>query len=324
MTDGRPDLTVVIVTHNGRELALATLRSARANSGDLAVEWIVADSGSSDGTPDAVEREWPDVRVIRCANLGFAHGNNAALVHARGRHVLLMNPDVEIRRGTLAELVAALDERPGVGAASVIQRGTDGVLLPSIRRFPSPGRDLGEALFAARWPALRGVQELDLDFGRYRAERSADWLSGAFLIARREAIEEVGQLDERFFLYSEEIDWCYRLREAGWEIRHLPVMEIIHHCGPSEAPQLVAELSHSRVLFAQKHYGRGRASLIRMALTLKHLLRLILLAVPAAIRPSLRERLHAQVLGLAVTAGGRRPPLSEAARALPTPAGGRP
>jgi N-acetylglucosaminyl-diphospho-decaprenol L-rhamnosyltransferase len=262
------------------------------------------------------------VRVIRCANLGFAHGNNAALAYARGRFVLLLNPDVEVRRGSLDELVAALDARPGVGAASVIQRGTDGELLPSIRRFPTPGRDLGEALFAARWPALRAVQELDVDFDRYSEERSADWLSGAFLIVRSKAIEEVGRLDERFFLYSEEIDWCYRLRRAGWDIRHLPVMEVTHHCGPSEAPQLVAELSHSRVLFAQKHYGPARATMIRLALTFKHLVRLLLLALPAVLRPSLRKRLRAQLFGLAVIAGRRRPPLSEAARASLTPAEG--
>jgi GT2 family glycosyltransferase len=308
-----PDLSVAVVTHNGRDLALATLRSARANAGPIAVEWLVADSGSSDGTPEAIERQLPDVRVIRCRNLGFAHGNNVALRSARGRYVLLLNPDVEIGQGTLAQLVAALDARPHVGAASVVQRGTDGELLPSIRRFPSPARDLGEAFFAARWPLLRHLQELDIDFDRYYEERRADWLSGAFLIARREAVESVGPLDERFFLYSEEIDWCYRIRRAGWEIRHLPVMEVTHHCGPS-APQRVAELCHSRVLFARKHFGRGRAAAIRVALALKHVLRLVLLAAPGAIRPAVRERLRAEAFGLAVLAGFMRPPMSEAAR----------
>jgi N-acetylglucosaminyl-diphospho-decaprenol L-rhamnosyltransferase len=313
-----PDLSVVVVTHNGREAALATLRSAVANAGPIAAEWLVADSGSSDGTPEALEQEFPDARVFRCANLGFAHANNVALQAARGRYLLLLNPDVEIEKGSLAHLVAALDERPEVGAASVLQRGSDGGLLPSIRRFPSPLRDLGEALFCPRWPLLRHVQELDLDFDLYFAERRADWLSGAFLVARREAAEGVGPLDERFFLYSEEIDWCYRIRREGWEIRHLPVMEVIHHCGGS-SPERVAELGHSRVLFARKHFGRARAAAIRGALVLNHVLRLAVLAPWGMVSPAPRARLRAEAFGLAAVAGVMRPPLSVRARAAAGP-----
>jgi GT2 family glycosyltransferase len=310
----RPDLTVAVVTYNGRELALAALRSALASAGPIAVEWLVVDNGSTDGTPEAIERELPEVRVLRAPNLGFAHGNNVALRHATGRYVLLMNPDVEIERGTLSRLVAALDERPEVGAAGVLQRGTDGALLPSIRRFPSPARDLGEALFAPRWPVLRRMQELDLDFDSYSRERPADWVSGAFLIARHEAVARVGPLDERFFLYSEEIDWCYRIRAAGWDIRHLPVMEITHHCGPT-TPGRVAEECHSRILYARKHFGPVRAAGIRAALGLKHALRLGLVAVPALFKPRLRPRARTEAYGLAVVAGVMRPPMSQRARA---------
>ena len=308
-----PDLSVAVVTHNGRELALATLRSARENAGPIDVEWLVVDSGSSDGTPDAIESQLPDVQVFRAPNRGFAHGNNVALKRAQGRYVLLLNPDVEVEHGTLSRLVEALDARPAVGAAGVVQRGTDRRLLPSIRRFPSPVRDLGEALFAARWPVLRHLQELDVDFDRYFEERPADWVSGAFLVARREAIEQVGPLDERFFLYSEEIDWCYRIRRAGWQIAHLPVMEVIHHGGPATAER-VAEECRSRVLYARKHMGRRRAAGVRGALAVKHALRLVLLAGPAACRPQLRPRLRAEAFGLAVLAGVKRPPLSESSR----------
>jgi GT2 family glycosyltransferase len=309
-----PDLSVVVVTHNGRDLAVQTLRSAREHTGAISVEWLVADSGSTDGTPEAIEREVPDAQVMRCANLGFAHGNNVALAAARGRYVLLLNPDVEIVRGTLAELVAELDRRPDVGAASVLQCGASGDLLPSIRRFPSPARDLGEALCCPRWPALRHVQELDVDFDRYHDERSADWLCGAFLIARRAAIEDVGPMDERFFLYSEEIDWCYRIREAGWDIRHLPTMQIMHYCGPY-SPERAAELCHSRLLFAHKHFSRPRAAGIRAALTLKHVLRLAVLVPAAAVSPARRERARGEAYGLAVALGRMRPPLSVRARA---------
>ncbi|MEA2244784.1 MAG: hypothetical protein QOI98_1091 [Solirubrobacteraceae bacterium] len=308
-----PDLTVAVVTYNGRELALTTLRSALENAGPIAVEWFVADNGSSDGTADAVASELPDVTVFRCDNLGFAHGNNVVLQHARGRYVLLMNPDIEIERGTLAALVAALDERPDVGAASVIQRGTAGHVLPSIRRFPSPIRNLAEALFATRLPWLRKLQEHDKELDTYFDERAADWVSGAFLIARREAVEDAGLLDEQFFLYSEEVDWCLRIRRAGWDIRHLPVMEIVHHEGPV-TPARVAEECHSRLLYARKHFSRGRALATHGALAVKHALRLTLLAVPAFLRPALRHRLRCEAYGLAVLIGAMKPPLSTAAR----------
>lgn len=309
-----PDLSVAVVTYNGRELALATLRSAIANAGPIEVEWFVADNGSSDGTPEAIERALPQVTVLRGENLGFAHGNNVVLEQARGRYVLLLNPDVEVEHGTLAALVRELDERPETGAASVIQRATAGHVLPSIRRFPSPWRNIAEALFMTRVPRLRALQELDQDLDAYFEERRVDWVCGAFLIARREAVEDIGPLDERFFLYSEEVDWCLRIRNAGWEIRHLPVMEVIHHEGKA-TPARVAEECHSRVLFARKHFGRGRALAIHTALTLRHALRMVLLAAPALVRPDARLRLHTAALAFAVLTRIRKPPLSTAARA---------
>lgn len=308
-----PDLSVAMVTYNGRELALATLRSALERSGPIAVEWFVVDNGSADGTADAIARELPDVTVIRGDNLGFAHGNNVVLEQARGRYVLLLNPDIEIERGTLASLVAALDERPDVGAASVVQRGTAGDVLPSIRRFPSPLRNMAEALFAPKVHALRGFQEHDLELDTYFKERAADWVCGAFLIARREAIEDAGLLDERFFLYSEEVDWCLRIRAAGWDIRHLPVMEVVHHEG-KPTPARVAEECHSRVLYARKHFDRLPALAIQAALTLKHALRLALIAGPALVRPRWRHRARCEAHGLAVLLGVMKPPLSTAAR----------
>jgi N-acetylglucosaminyl-diphospho-decaprenol L-rhamnosyltransferase len=309
-----PDLSVAVVTYNGRELALATLRSAIAHAGPIEVEWFVADNGSSDGTPEAIEHALPQVTVLRGENLGFAHGNNVVLEQARGRYMLLLNPDVEVKRGTLAGLVHELDRRPEIGAASVIQRATAGHVLPSIRRFPAPWRNLAEALFVTRVPPLRALQELDQDIDAYFEERRVDWVCGAFLIARREAIEDIGPLDERFFLYSEEVDWCRRIRDAGWEIRHLPVMEVVHHEGPV-TPARVAEECHSRVLFARKHFGRFRALAIHSALTLRHALRMVLLAAPALVRPDARPRLHCAALAFAVLTRVKKPPLSTAARA---------
>lgn len=266
MTATGPDLSVIVVTHDRTELALATLTSARVAAAGVEAQWLVVDSGSTGDTPAAIERAFPDVQVLRRANIGFAAANNVALPLARGRYVLLLNPDVEIASGTFAQLLAALDARPRVGIASVIQQGAEGELQYSIRRYPSPLRALGEA-FALPWGR---VGEEERAPGRYREERSAEWLVGAFLIARAEVVAQIGGLDERFFLYSEETDWCYRARAAGWDVRHLPRMVVTHHNTPTARPELVAQLSYAKLLFARKHYARAQAVAIRAALALRH------------------------------------------------------
>jgi GT2 family glycosyltransferase/glycosyltransferase involved in cell wall biosynthesis len=306
--EDRPDLSIIVVTHNRTELALSTLRSARAAIRDLAVEWFVVDSGSTDGTPEAIESEYADVRVLREENIGFAAANNRALRHTRGRYVLLLNPDIEIAAGTFDELVATLDTKPDVGVASVVQSAPDGSLQHSIRRFPSPRLALGEALAATRWTPLRHWREEELRAERYQAATSVDWLVGAFLIARAEALADVGPLDERFFLYSEEIDWCYRFRRAGWTVSHLPVMTVTHHTGHAPRPDLSAQLSYAKILFANKHYGKFRSLGIRAGLVLRHVLRACGAGLLSLARPQWTARAIAERHALAVVLGLAEPP----------------
>ena len=304
----RPDLSVIVVTHQGGELALKTLRSARERSGAIDVEWLAVDSGSTDGTPDLLERELPDIPLERRPNIGFAAANNLALARARGRYVLLLNPDMEVRSGTLAELVAAMDERPEVGVASVIQLWPEGGVQRTIRRFPSPARQIGEALSLQRVPALVRFGEEETREEPYWHEVEADWLVGGFLLVRREALEAAGGMDERFFLFSEETDWCYRIRRAGWGIRHLPVMTVVHHTGRSARPDLFAQNSHSKVLYARKHFRGGRSALFRAAIALRHALRLVLVAPVALVRPAMRPRASAERRALMVVIGAAAPP----------------
>jgi GT2 family glycosyltransferase len=307
---GRPDLSVIVVTHNGREQALETLESALAAQGWIDAEWLVVDAGSTDGTPDAIAERYPDMNLFRRENRGFAASNNVALREARGRYVLLLNPDVEFRHGSLGELVAAMDARPEVGLASVIQSDAEGRPLPSIRRFPSPARGLGEALFADKWPVGRGLQERVLADAPYQRAGAADWLVGAFLIARREAVEAVGPLDERFFLYSEECDWCYRFWQAGWRVEHLPNLTVVHHCGEGSAGALMPQLTHSRILFAEKHYGRLKAFGIRAAHALRHGLRVAVFTPLGLFSSARRERARNEWAGLKVALGLASPPLT--------------
>jgi N-acetylglucosaminyl-diphospho-decaprenol L-rhamnosyltransferase len=317
MSASCPDLSIVVVTHNGRDLALRTLRSAMAGAEGVDCEWFVVDNASTDGTPEAIEGEFADVTVLRAPNRGFAAGNNVGIERARGRYVLLLNPDVELREGNFADLVEALDARPEVGIASVVQRGTDGALQFSMRRFPSIPRDLGESLFASRWPAFRSLQEVEVDPRRYATETSPDWVCGAFLCARAEAVAAVGPMDERFFLYSEEIDWCLRARALGWDVRHLPSIAITHHAGRRDRGDLMAQLAYSRSLFAAKHHGRAGALGIRAALALGNLLRIAVKLPQAPFSAAARERVAAEAKALRVLLGLSGPPLHAAPAAAP-------
>ncbi len=319
MSASRPDLSVVIVTHNGRELALRTLRSAIHSTGGIDCEWFVVDNASTDGTPEAVECEFADVNVLRAPNRGFAAGNNVGIDRAEGRYVLLLNPDVEIRSGTFAELLAALDARPQVGIAGVVQRGTDGALQFSMRRFPTPARDLGESLFASRWPIFRSLQEVEVDPRRYATETSPDWVCGAFLCARAEAVAAIGPMDERFFLYSEEIDWCLRARQAGWDVRHLPSMTVTHHAGRRDRGDLMAQLAYSRSLFAAKHHGRLGALGIRAALAVGNLVRIAVKLPLTPFSDGARARVAAEAKALRVLLGLAGPPLRAEAGSAAAP-----
>ena len=160
--------------------------------------------------------------------------------------------------GTFGELVELLDARPQVGLAGVRQITADGTLWPTIRRFPSvePGARRGAVLRALAGPpgVGRGTRARP---GRLRARARCDWTSGSFMLARREALLSAGLLDERFFIYSEEPDLCLRIKRAGWEVRHLPQMTIVHHAGKGGVrPRMVAQDAYTRRQYAHKHFGR--------------------------------------------------------------------
>jgi GT2 family glycosyltransferase len=265
------DVCAIIVSHNGKawlEPALSSLY-ARADGVDLDV--VVVDNGS-DGAAAYVERRFPAARTITCPNRGFAHANNRALRTADARYVLFLNPDTEFLAGSLAELIAALGRRPEVGLAGVRQVGSDGALAPSMRRFPSTANMLAEAFGAERLPGLRRVLgERRLDTGLYARETPCDWTSGSFMLARREALAGDG-FDERFFLFSEETDLCWRLKRDGWEVIHLPCVTIRHHEHGASA-RLEAQIAYARLQFARKHLRR--IAFYRAALGLRYALRAV-------------------------------------------------
>ena len=272
------DLAIIIVSTNEGRWLRPCLGSIESHVGDIEVDVVVADNDSVDGTRELVESEFPWARVVTCENKGFAHANNRGLMTTDARYVLFLNPDTEIREGTFSDLVRALDGRPSVGLVGVRQvTPPDGVLYPTIRRSPNALRTFCEALGSERLPfRARWLGERELDLRRYDVETPCDWVSGAFMFTRREAIESAGFMDERFFIYSEETDFCLRIKDAGWEIRHLPAMTILHHWEKAGInPKMEAQGAYARRQYVRKNFSLLHRAAYIGALALRHALRAV-------------------------------------------------
>jgi N-acetylglucosaminyl-diphospho-decaprenol L-rhamnosyltransferase len=252
------DIAIITVSTNEKHWIRPCLTTVFAHMGEgIRADVVVVDNESTDGLGEMIADEFPLARVVQSRNHGFSHANNRALMTINARYVLFLNPDTEIIDGTFAELVRAMDERPTVGLAGCRQINGQGTLDTTIRYFPNALRALGEALSAERIPNRpRWLGERELDLSYYDREVSCDWTSGSFMMTRREAIESAGFLDERYFMYSDETDFCRRIKTQGWEVRHLPSMTIIHHEGKAGVkPHIEALGAKTRIWYAEKFFS---------------------------------------------------------------------
>jgi hypothetical protein len=299
------DVCAIVVSHNGRRWLEPALGSLLEHAQGLELDLVLVDNGE-DGSAEYAEDRFERVRAVRCPNRGFAHANNRGLATADARYLLLLNPDTEVVDGALADLVSYMDGHPEVGIAGCRQIDGEGRLWPTVRRFPGAGRALGEALGPERLPFRAAwLGESELDLSRYDRELSCDWTSGSFLFVRREALEDAGPLDERFFFYSEEVDFCLRVKRAGWEVRHFPRFTILHHGGKTDSsPRMEAQMAYARWQYATKHFGRPRRAAFLAAIGLRHLLRW---AAFSLLRRDDR-RAEAQRLALMTLLGREAPP----------------
>jgi N-acetylglucosaminyl-diphospho-decaprenol L-rhamnosyltransferase len=270
------DLSVVVVNWNVKDLLRrclgSVLASLRAEKGrQLSSQLVVIDNASSDGSVQMVTEEFPQIHVIaNRENLGFTRGSNQGIAFGEGRHVLLLNPDTEILGDALGEMVTYMDAHPRVGALGPQLVDPDGQVQSSRRRFPELGTAYVESTVLQQWFPESGILKRYYVHDRSDSEtQSVDWVVGACLLLRREAIDQVGPLDERFFMYSEELDWCYRAKKLGWRIAYLPSARVIHHVGKSSEQVLPVrhiEFQRSKVLFFRKHRGRWSGEVLRLFL----------------------------------------------------------
>jgi GT2 family glycosyltransferase len=278
----RLDVSVIIVSWNTRDILRECLRSVHDHTKGGSFEVIVVDNASADGSAAMVRAEFPAVRLIENRdNRGFAAANNQALPHAGGRYVLLLNPDTLILDHAIDAMVGYMDAHPRVGCAGCqVLENRDTVQMTCFR-FPSPLNIL---------LSLTGLDRLfprSRLFGRYwmrwwdrRSEREVDVVSGMFMLVRRDVIDRIGPMDEDYFIYAEEADWCYRMRQAGWSRVFTPVARIVHRDGGGKSTaqlstKMYVQQQKSLLIFHRKNLGLLAWATAKLFYTVSMLVRLI-------------------------------------------------
>ena len=272
------DLSIIIVSWNVADLLATCLESIFPALGHLRAEVIVVDSASTDHTVALVRQRFPQVTLIaQSENVGYTRGNNIGLARASGRHLLLLNPDTEIIGGALVAMVACLDADPAVGIVGPYTQNTDGSYQSSRRRFPT----LATAFFESTWLQPYAPKSLLDHFYVNDAPPDqtldVDWVQGSALMARREVYAQIGGLDEGYVMYSEELDWCRRAKDAGWRVAFLADAQITHHGGKS-SDQVVARrqilFQQSKLRYFRKYHGAFAAQILRLFLLVSYLIQL--------------------------------------------------
>ncbi|TDF96221.1 glycosyltransferase family 2 protein [Paenibacillus piri] len=254
------DLSIIILNYNTCELTINAIKSVYASHTHYKYEIIVVDNNSADASVQTINENFPSTVLIKNdENYGFAKGNNIGIRKATGRYILLLNSDTEVQEDTLETMIAFMDSNRSIGAAGCKVVLPDGSLDKACRRgFPTPSASFYYAFGISKLfpdsPRLNQYQLSHLDPDQ---DYPVDCLVGAFMMVRREAFEQVGLLDENFFMYGEDIDWCYRIKQGGWNIHYYPYTQIVHHKGASSRRKpfkIIYEFHRAMYLFHKKHY----------------------------------------------------------------------
>jgi GT2 family glycosyltransferase len=249
------DVSIALVNWNNRDYLRQCLESIEAAHPSFRYEVVVADHGSTDGSQEMLAERFPTVHLVQnSGNLGVARGNNQCIRNSTGRYVYILNNDTIVNRESIEAMVAFLDECPEAGAVGGNLVNGDGSLQSSFCFFPT----LWEELLIVTHVGRKLNRVFPSYQGRWPTVREVDWLSSASILVRRAAIEQIGLIDEAYFIYSDETDWQYRLWQAGWKVYYLPEVTTIHFGGGSFPPgsRRYTLVYRGRMLFARKHYTR--------------------------------------------------------------------
>ncbi len=256
-----PRLSIIIVNYNVKEFLEQALQAIDKATVNLDAEVLVVDNHSVDESVKMVRTHYPWVHlIVNEQNVGFAAANNQALREARGEYLLLLNPDTLVQEDTFTTMIGYLDEHPKVGMAGCKILNPDGTLQLACRRsFPTLRVALPKIFGLSRlFPGSRFFAKYNLTYLDPDVETDVDAVSGSFMMVRQEAMKQVGLLDESFFMYGEDLDWCYRFKQAGWEVKYVPETKIIHYKGESSkfaAFDSFITFYRAMDLFVRKHFG---------------------------------------------------------------------
>lgn len=273
-------ISIIIVSWNARSYLRDCLNSIRQTSASCVHEVIVVDNASTDGSPEMVAEQFPEVILIRSReNVGFGRANNLAMNRATGSVLALVNSDVIVHSGCLEKLAAFLDDHDYVGLVGPRVIGSDGNVQRTCRCLPSVWNSVCRVLALDRifshWAIFASYEMRH--FG-HDSLAEVEVLSGCFCMARRTAIDEVGGFDERFFFYAEDFDWCKRFGDAGWKVMFVPEATATHYGGAStsNAPlRYSIEILRANLKYWDKHYGVGGRRTFRLLAVVHHGLRLV-------------------------------------------------
>jgi len=274
------DLSIIVVNWNTCDLLAKCLECVETTVKKISYETIVVDNNSTDGSQAMVQTRFPQVKLIANGdNVGFATANNQGIQISEGRYVLLLNSDAFVKENTIDRMVAFMDAHPEAGMAGCKLLYEDGRLQPSCATFPTLATEFYIAIGLDKlFPKSKIFGKYLMTDWDYSTTREVDVIMGAFMLARKSVIEQVGMMDESFFMYSEEVDWCYRFKAAGWKILFTPEVECIHIWGGSSRAvkvETLIRLYRARVQFFRKHYGRLTAFLYKIILTFNSLVRVV-------------------------------------------------
>lgn len=281
-------VSVIVISYNTREMTLECLRALADDMKGMPWELWVVDNASSDGSAEAVKETFPEARVIvNEHNAGFGAANNQAIRQAQGQYLLLVNSDAFVQPGAVEALVSHLDTHPGVAVVGPKLLNPDGSLQQSCYRFPSPVRAWLENLWIS---AVCSPGSILGDYRRWQhnEQRNVDWVIGACMLVRAEALQSAGLFDERFFMYAEETDWQKRIRSCGWQVHFEPAAMVSHIGGASGAfGGLNQQAFESLDRYQLKHHGRLGLFAFRLAMVVGCTMRVVVWGA-ASLLPSRR------------------------------------
>jgi GT2 family glycosyltransferase len=284
-------LSVIVVSWNTCALLADCLASVYTHPPDFEFDVWVVDNASQDDSVAMVRRRFPQVRLIENeTNGGFAQANNQAIGSSSGRYILLLNPDTVVKPGALQALVAFMESTPMAGAAGSRLLNPDGTLQPSCHPMPTLPRELWRLFYL---DVLYPYGRYHMDQWDIQTPRQVDVLQGASLLLRREVLDKIGYLDETYFMYSEEVDLCYRLQKAGWQLYWVPQSQVIHYGGQSTqqvAADMFIQLYRGKLLYFRKHYGEAGAIIYKLILAMASLPRVLFSPLAVFQQAARRER----------------------------------